>query len=116
MTMLTFTDDNFEAEVLRSPIPVLVDVWTEGCGGCRQLAPLIEAAANEYAGQAKVGKLDAMSNMNIATRYHVRALPTLLLFKDGNIVSQRVGVLNIEEIRKLLDSHLGPEKRAAKAG
>jgi thioredoxin 1 len=72
---LTFTDSNFDADVLRSDIPVLVDVWTEGRSGCRQLAPVIDTVASECAGKAKVGKLDAMSNLNTALRYGVRVLP-----------------------------------------
>ena len=103
---LTFTDANFDTDVLRSDVPVLVDVWSEGCGSCRQLAPLIDVVASEYAGKAKVGKLDAMSNLNTATRYHVRVLPTLLLFKEGSIVLQRTGVMDKGELRKLLDPHL----------
>jgi thioredoxin 1 len=103
---LTFTDANFETDALRSDVPVLVDVWSEGCGGCRQLAPLIDVVANEYAGKAKVGKLDAMSNLDTAMRYQIRILPTLLLFKDGVVVSQRAGVMDIGELRKLFDSQL----------
>jgi thioredoxin 1 len=103
---LIFTDANFEAGVLRSDLPVLVDVWSEGCGGCRQLAPLIDVVANGYAGKAKVGKLDAMLNLDTAMRYQIRILPTLLLFKEGNIVLQRTGVMDMEELQRLLDSHL----------
>ena len=94
------------ADVLLSEVPVLVDVWAEGCGGCRRLAPLIDVVASEYAGKAKVGKLDAMSNLDTAMRYHVRALPTLLLFKDGSVVLQRSGVMDKEELQKLLDPHV----------
>ena len=103
---LTFTDTNFDADVVLSDVPVLVDVWAEGCGGCRQLAPVIDVLASEYQGKAKVGKLDAMSNLNTAMRYHIRALPTLLLFKDGNVVLQRTGVIDRAELQQLLDPHL----------
>jgi len=103
---LTFTDANFDTDVLPSDLPVLVDVWSEGCGACRQLAPLINVVASEYAGKAKVGKLDALSNLNLAMQYQVRALPTLLIFKAGSVVSQRTGVLDKEALRKWIDSHL----------
>jgi thioredoxin 1 len=103
---LTFTDTNFDAEVLQSDIPVLVDVWTEGCGGCRQLAPLIDVMANEYTGKAKVGKLDAMSNNRIAMRYSIRALPTLLVFKAGNVVEQRMGPIGKTQLQEMLDPHV----------
>ena len=103
---LIFTDANFDADVLRSDVPVLVDVWSEACGACRQLAPLIDVVASEYTGKAKVGKLDAMSNLNTAMRYQVRILPTLLLFKEGSVVLQRTGVMDKGELQKLLDPHL----------
>jgi thioredoxin 1 len=103
---LTFTDANFDADVLLSGRPVLVDVWAEGCSGCRRLAPLIDVIASEYAGKAKVGKLDAMSNLNTAMRYQVRMLPTLLLFKNGRVVWQRPGVMDKDALQKLLDPHL----------
>jgi thioredoxin 1 len=103
---LTFTDANFDSDVLRSDVPVLVDVMSEVCGACRQLAPLIDVVAGEYAGKAKVGKLDAMSNLNTAMRYQVRVLPTLLLFKKGSVVLQRTGFMEKGELQKLLDPHL----------
>src|SRR5712691_10596186 len=103
---LTLTDVNFGAEVLQSDVPVLVDVWAEGCGGCRRLAPVIDMVASEYEGKAKVGKLDAMSNLNTAMQYHIRVLPTLLLFKGGNVVLQRTGVMDKEDLQELLDPHL----------
>jgi thioredoxin 1 len=103
---LTFTDANFDTDVLRSDVPVLVDVMSEGCGACRKLAPLIDVVASEYAGKAKVGKLDAMSNLNTAMRYQVRVLPTLLLFKEGSVVLQRTGFMDKGELQKLLDPHL----------
>src|SRR5215831_35750 len=105
-TTLIFTDANFDDEVLRSDIGVLVDVWAEGCSGCRKLAPAIDTIASEYSGRAKVGKLDARLNLNTALRYSVRVLPTLLFFKGGNVLSQRTGVIDKAELLKLLDSCL----------
>jgi len=103
---LTFNDSNFDADVLRSDIPVLVDIWAEGCSGCRQLAPVIDTVASEYAGKAKVGKLEARSNLKTALRYGVRVLPTLLLFKGGNVVLQRTGIIDKADLQILLDQHL----------
>ena len=103
---LVFTDATFVEDVLRSDVPVLVDFWTEGCGGCSRLAPTIDVIATEYAGKAKVGKLEAMANMSIAMRYNIRIVPTLLVFKNGNVVGQRSGAIGKTELQKLLDPHL----------
>ena len=101
-----FTDDNFEVDVLRSDVPVLVDFSTQWCGGCRQLAPIIDVLANEYAGKAKLGKFDVESSGNTPRRYSIQRIPTLLLFNDGNVVEQRVGAIGKTELQKMLDSHL----------
>ena len=103
---LTFTNANFDADVVRSDVPVLVDFWAEGCGGCRQLAPTIDAVASEYAGKAKVGKIDAVSNSDTAMRYNVRGLPALLVFKGGKVVEQRMGAIGKAKLRNMLDPHL----------
>src|SRR5690349_24829217 len=103
---VTFTDGGFDQEVLRSDIPVLVDFWAEWCGPCRQMAPTIDVIASEYAGKDKVGKLDVDSNGNTAMRYNIRGIPTLLLFKNGQVVEQRVGAVGKAEVQKMLDSHV----------
>ena len=103
---LTFTDASFDADVLRSDVPVLVDFWTEGCGGCLQIAPLIDSMASEYRGKAKIGKLDAVSNCSTALRYNIRGLPALLLFEGGNVVEQQFGVICKAELQKMIDRHL----------
>ena len=100
---LVFTDASFEADVLRSEVPVLVDFWGEGCGWCRQIAPTIDAVAREYAGRAKVGKLDVSSNSSTAMRFGIRSIPALLLFREGNVVAHRVGLLSKTELQKMLD-------------
>lgn len=100
-----FSDENFEAEVLRSKEPVLVDFWATWCPPCRMIAPFIEAAADEFAGRARVGKLDVDQNPAIADRYGITGIPTLLLFKDGQVVEQRVGALPKAEIVRLLEAH-----------
>lgn len=100
------TDQNFEAEILKSPVPALVDFWAVWCGPCRAIAPAVEALAKEYKGRVKIGKMNVDDHQNIPQRYEVRSIPTLLLFKDGNVVAQIVGAVpkaKIEEaIKKVL--------------
>jgi thioredoxin 1 len=103
---LTFTDSAFDQEVLRSEVPVLVDFWAEWCGPCRQMAPTIDVVASEYAGKLKVGKLDVDSNGGTAMRYNIRGIPTLLLFKEGRVVEQRVGAVGKSEVQKMIDPHV----------
>src|SRR5579872_3785067 len=93
-----FTDSGFDQDVLRSEVPVLVDFWGDGCPPCRQIAPTIETLACEYAGKLKIGKLDTGANSATAMRFHVRSIPTLLLFKGGQVVAQRVGAAGRSEL------------------
>ncbi len=103
---LTFTDASFDNEVLKSETPVLVDFWAEWCGPCRMMAPTVDQVASDYTGKVKVGKLDVDSNQQTAARYGIRGIPTLLLFKDGKIVEQKVGAIGKPEFQKMLDSNL----------
>jgi thioredoxin 1 len=103
---LTFTDAAFDQEVLRSEVPVLVDFWAEWCGPCRQMGPTIDVVASEYVGKVKVGKVDVDANGGTAMRYNVRGIPTLLLFKGGQVVEQRVGAIGKSDVQKMIDSHL----------
>jgi thioredoxin 1 len=100
-----FTDQNFEAEVLKSDKPVLVDFWAEWCGPCRILAPAVEAVADEYADRVKVGKLNVDDNQSVTSRYQIRGIPTLLVFKNGEIQEQYVGVTSKDHIVKMLEKH-----------
>ena len=104
---LTFTDAAFDQDVLNSAEPVLVDFWAEWYGPCRMMAPTIDQIASEYAGKAKVGKLDVDSNIQTAGRYQIRGIPTLLLFKGGKVVDQRVGAMGKPDLKKMVDAHVG---------
>ncbi len=98
-----FTDDNFEQEVLKSDQPVLVDFWAEWCGPCRMLTPKIEQMAQEFQGRIKVGKLDTDANRDTAMKYGISAIPTVILFKNGQ-PAQRIVGLRENEIRQALES------------
>jgi thioredoxin 1 len=99
-------DQNFEAEVLKSAVPVLVDFWAAWCAPCRMLAPVVEAIAEDYDGKAKVMKLNVDENTLTAGKYNIKGIPTLLLFKDGAIQEQIVGNTSKSAISKMIDNHL----------
>jgi thioredoxin 1 len=102
------TDQSFEAEVLKSPLPVLVDYSAEWCGPCKMVSPIVEASAAQYAGQLTVAKLDIDSSPRTPSRYQVRGIPTLMLFKDGQPVATHVGSLSKGQLEAFIDKHLLP--------
>jgi thioredoxin 1 len=105
--VLEFTDGNFDTEVLNSDLPVLVDFWAEWCAPCRMIAPTVDAIAGEYSGRLKVGKVNVDYNSGTAARYMIRGIPTLLLFRGGKVVDQRVGAVGKADLVKMIEPHLG---------
>lgn len=102
----TFEDGNFESQVLKSDVPVLVDFWAPWCAPCRMIAPAVEQLAQEYDGKAKVGKLNIDEAQAVAQRYRVMSIPTLLVFKGGQPVDQAVGAIGKDAIAAMLDKHV----------
>jgi thioredoxin 1 len=105
--MLTFTDNDFDAEVLQSSQPVLVEFWATWCGPCRALEPVVESVAKQHAGRLKVGKLNIDEHPRAPTRFEVRSVPTLLLFAGGRVVGHLVGSVPRPKIEAMLESGLG---------
>jgi len=104
-TVIEVTDDNFEQEVLESAQPVLVDFWAEWCMPCRMLAPTIDELASEYEGKAKVAKLDTDANRETTMKYGINAIPTVILFKDGEPAKKFVGMTNKQEMAEAIDAN-----------
>ncbi|MBK6879738.1 MAG: thioredoxin [Elusimicrobia bacterium] len=100
------SDSGFEKDVLKSSKPVLVDFWAPWCGPCRMLGPIVEEVAKEYAGKVVVGKMNTDENPDTASRYNISAIPTMLLFKGGQVVEQMVGVHSKKDIKEKLDALL----------
>lgn len=103
---LELTDSNFDELVLKSDKPVLVDFWAEWCGPCRMVGPIVEELASEYEGKAVIGKVDVDSNPGISTKFGIRNIPTLLVFKNGEIVDKQVGAVPKHILKGKLDAQL----------
>jgi thioredoxin 1 len=100
------TDASFEAEVLQSPTPVLVDYWAEWCGPCKMIAPILDDVAKDYGVKLKVAKLNIDDNQGTPAKFGIRGIPTLMLFKGGNIVATKVGALSKSQLTAFIDSNL----------
>ena len=100
------TDDSFEDEVLKSPDPVLVDYWADWCGPCKMIAPVLDEIAMEYAGKIKVAKLNIDENPNTPPRYGIRGIPTLMLFREGEVEATKVGAVSKSQLTAFIDSNL----------
>ena len=103
---VTLTDDNFEQEVLKSDKPVLVDFWATWCGPCRAIAPVIEELAGEFDGKAVIGKLDVDQNPNTAAKFGIRSIPTLYIYKNGEVVDTIVGAVPKATLEEKINAHL----------
>jgi thioredoxin 1 len=106
-TVQEFTDATFDAEVLKSDKPVLVDFWAEWCMPCRMLSPTIDAVAQEFSGKIKVGKVDTDANRNTALKYQINAIPTVMIFKGGELKKKFVGLTNKDDLTRAVNDVVG---------
>jgi thioredoxin 1 len=101
--VVTLTQENFAKEVLQSPVPVLVDFWAEWCGPCKMIAPILDELADEYNGKIRIGKLNIDDYQNLAAEYRVSAIPTLLIFRQGQVAEQIVGLKSKRDLKSSFD-------------
>ena len=102
--LVEFSDGNFEQEVIKSPVPVLVDFWAEWCMPCRMLTPTMEKLAKDYSGKVKIGKLDTDANREVAIKYSINSIPTVILFKNGQVAQKFVGLRPERDFKEALDA------------
>ena len=100
------SDASFDGDILKSPVPVLVDFWAPWCGPCRSVAPIVEDLANQYAGKLKVAKINVDESTDVATRYQITSIPTFILFKNGQVADRALGALPRSEFVKLIDRNI----------
>jgi thioredoxin 1 len=104
--ILQVSDDSFEADVLKAEAPVLVDFWAEWCGPCKMIAPILEDIAAEYSGKVSIAKVNIDQNPNTPPKFGIRGIPTLLLFKNGQVAATKVGALSKTQLKEFLDSNI----------
>ncbi|MGL4474819.1 MAG: thioredoxin TrxA [Shewanella sp.] len=104
--IITLSDDSFENDVLKSELPILVDFWAEWCGPCKMIAPILDDVAGEYQGKLVIGKLNVDQNSVSPAKYGVRGIPTLLLFKAGELVATKVGALSKTQLKEFIDAQI----------
>ncbi|GHG75645.1 thioredoxin [Alishewanella longhuensis] len=104
--ILQVSDDSFETDVLKAEVPVLVDFWAEWCGPCKMIAPILDDVATEYAGKVAVAKVNIDQNPNTPPKFGIRGIPTLLLFKNGQVAATKVGALSKTQLKQFLDSNI----------
>ena len=102
--LVNVTDDSFEAEVLKASGPVLVDFWATWCGPCKMIAPVLDELAGEYAGKLKIAKLDVDANPGTAPKYNIKGIPTLIIFKNGEVAGKKVGAMSKSQLAAFIDS------------
>lgn len=100
------TDDSFEPDVLKSDVPVLLDYWAEWCGPCKSIAPILEEVAKDYEGRLKIAKINVDENQSTPAKFGIRGIPTLMLFKNGNVEATKVGALSKSQLTAFLDSNI----------
>ncbi len=105
-TIQHVTDDSFASDVLQSDVPVLVDYWAEWCGPCKMIAPILDQAAKDYDGRVRIAKMNVDSNREIPAKFGIRGIPTLMLFKGGELAATKVGALSKAQLTAFLDGHL----------
>lgn len=103
MAVMHFNNDNFQAEVVNSKLPVLVDFWAQWCGPCKSIAPIIEDIAKEYEGRLKVGKVDVDESSQLASSFGIMSIPTLIVFKEGKVMAQIIGALSKQQLKGKID-------------
>ena len=105
--IITLTQEDFNQQVLQSPVPVVVDFWAEWCGPCKMLGPILDELADEYGGRLKIGKVNIDEHQELATRFGIQSIPTLLLFREGQVTEQIVGLRSKRELKTKFDGAVG---------
>ena len=100
------SDANFDSDVLKSSVPVLVDYWAEWCGPCKMIAPILDEIAKDYGGKLKIAKVNVDENQHVTQKYGIRSIPTLMMFKDGNVQAQKVGAMSKSQLAAFIETNL----------